>query len=388
MPNKTLRNKIESIMTGPGKAPAVSLAACLHWLSRGYGIFQKLRSACYRRRLIAPRKLACRVISIGNITIGGTGKTPLTIFVAERLRQLGYRVAVVSRGYKGTAGRTATIISDGQNVYLGPEQAGDEPYLLACRLRGIPVMVGSNRCAVGRMAMDRFQPAAIVLDDGFQHMQLARDLDLVLLDYHRPFGNQHLLPRGTLREPQSALKRSDAIVLTRCPVTPGRCPDAPGSLPHPFNQALEGASPQSPVFMTSHLPVLYRVPRDTRVLPDELDSRIIPDQHEIINQGPVAAFSGIARNDDFRQTLDTLGFNIAHFAQFADHHWYSDSELAAIEQAAGQSSAQCFVTTEKDFVRFAHRKTWPLEMIVFGVRVSFGEDEKRFEEFLKIRLGR
>ena len=373
-------------MAGPGKAPTVSLATFLYWLSRAYGAFQKLRSACYRRHLIATQKLSCRVISIGNITVGGTGKTPMTIFIAERLRQLGYRVVVISRGYKGTVGKTAVIVSDGQSVCSDPEKAGDEPYLLACRLEGIPVMAGSKRFAVGRMAMDQFQPQVVVLDDGFQHRRLARDVDLVLLDYHKPFGNRHLLPRGTLREPQSALKRSDALVLTRCPVTPGRRPDAPGAPPHPFDHPLKGTSPHLPVFSTSHVPVLYRVPPDRQVLPAELYSRSIPDQHAGIYRNSFAAFSGIARNDDFRQTLDTLGFNIAHFAQFADHHWYSDSDLTAIEQVARRSSAQCLVTTEKDFVRIAHRKIWPLEMIVVGVRISFGEDEERFEEFLKERL--
>ena len=121
MPNKTLQNKIESIMTGPGKAPAISLATFLFWLSRVYAGFQKLRSACYRRHLIASQKLPCRVISIGNITVGGTGKTPMTIFIAERLRQFGYRIVVISRGYKGRARKTGTIVSDGQSVRADPD---------------------------------------------------------------------------------------------------------------------------------------------------------------------------------------------------------------------------------------------------------------------------
>ena len=373
-------------MTGPGKAPAFSLATFLYCLSRGYGAFQKLRGVCYRRRLIAPQKLACRVISIGNITVGGTGKTSLTIFVAERLKQLGYRVVVISRGYKGTAGRTATIVSDGQNVCSGPEKAGDEPNLLACRLRGIPVMVGSNRFAVGRVAMHQFQAEVVVLDDGFQHMQLARDVDLVLLDYHKPFGNQHILPRGTLREPQSALQRSDAIVLTRCPVTPGRRSDATCTQTRPPEHPLKDTSLQVPVFSTSHVPCLYQLLPDRRVSPAELSPIDISDQPGTVPRHPVVAFSGIARNDDFRQTLDALGFNIAHFARFPDHHWYSDRDLDAIEQTAEKLSAQCLVTTEKDFVRIAHRKIWSLKLIVVGVRIWFGEDEERFVAFLKKQL--
>ena len=366
-------------MTGSPKAPALSLATFLFWLSRIYGGFQKLRNVCYRRRLITSQKLPCRVISIGNITVGGTGKTPMTIFIAERLRQFGYRVVVISRGYKGTTRKTGAIVSDGQSMLADPETAGDEPYLLACRLKNIPVMVGHNRFSVGQMALDRFQPQVIVLDDGFQHRQLARDVDLVLLDYHKPFGNRHLLPRGTLREPQSALKRSDAIVLTRCPdaaYARTRLPDHP----------LKDLFPSPPVFSTSHVPCLYRVPRNRRVSLAELSPLGVSDQSEDITRRPVVAFSAIARNDDFRQTLEVLGFDIAHFAQFSDHHWYSESDLAAIDQAARQLSAQCLATTEKDFVRIAHRKTWPLELLVVGVGISFGDDEARFDTFLRERL--
>ena len=131
-----LRNKIESIITGPRQAPIISFAAVLYLLSCGYGGLQRLRAACYRQHLIASKKLPCKVISVGNITVGGTGKTPMTIFMAKRLKRFGYRVAVISRGYKGAAEKTVTIVSDGQTVRAGPEAAGDEPYLLACRLEG------------------------------------------------------------------------------------------------------------------------------------------------------------------------------------------------------------------------------------------------------------
>jgi tetraacyldisaccharide 4'-kinase len=380
MPNKTIRNKIESIMIGPGEAPLGSLATVLFWLSRVYGGLQNLRSHAYRHHLIASRRLPCRVVSIGNITVGGTGKTPMTLFVAERLRQSGYRVVVISRGYGGSARKTGTIISDAQGVCADPETAGDEPYLLASHLKGIPVIVGRNRYCVGQMAMDRFQPQVIVLDDGFQHMRLVRDVDLVLLDYHKPFGNCHLLPRGTLREPQSALERSDAIVLTRCP-------QPPRAQSSPTDRLLKYPSQQTPVFASSHAPCLYRLPGNKRASAAELSLSDIVDQPGVIPRNPVVAFSGIARNDDFRQTLDALGFNIARFIEFPDHHWYADRDLATIEQAAGQSSATRLVTTEKDFVRIAHRKTWPLELVVVGVRISFGQDEDRFLSFLKNRIG-
>jgi tetraacyldisaccharide 4'-kinase len=377
-----LRKKIESIMTGPDPAPNGSFAALLYLLSRAYGGLQTLRGACYRQRLMTSKKLPCKVISVGNITVGGTGKTPMTVFISECLKRVGYRVALISRGYKGTAGKTATIISDGQSVTGGPETAGDEPYLLASRLKGIPVVVGQDRFSAGLLALDTFQPEVIVLDDGFQHMQLARDLDLVLLDYHQPFGNRHLLPRGTLREPVSALMRSHALVLTRCPHPPAV--QAPSQ-----DAELKAMLPQAPVFSTSHAPYFYRIPPNARCSPAEFAKRGVPTINDIpgVDAGRRSmAFSGIARNDDFLQTLGSAGINVTQFAQFSDHHWYSDRDFTAIQRAAEQSAAQCLVTTEKDYARFAHRKTWPLELIVVGVRISFGGDEARFDSFLQKKL--
>ena len=377
-----LRKKIESIMTGPDQAPNGSFAAALYLLSRAYGGLQTLRGVCYRQRLMASKKLPCKVISVGNITVGGTGKTPMTIFISECLQHAGYRVAVVSRGYKGTAGKMATIISDGQSVTGGPETAGDEPYLLASRLKDIPVVVGQDRFSAGMLALEAFQPEVVVLDDGFQHMQLARDIDLVLLDYHQPFGNRNLLPRGTLREPVSALKRCHALILTRSPHPP------PVQVPSQ-DAALKAMLPQAPVFSTSHVPYFYRVPPNARCSPAELADRSAPTINDIPGADtgrPAMAFSGIARNDDFRQTLGSAGINVTQFIQFSDHHWYSDRDFTAIQHAAEQSAAQCLVTTEKDYARFAHRKTWSLELIVVGVGISFGGDEARFNSFLQKKL--
>jgi len=229
----SLRDKIEAIMSGRRQPPMGTLTAVLNLLSRGYNGLQSLRGFGYRQRLISPKKLPCKVISVGNITVGGTGKTPMTQYIAERLKHCGYRVAAVSRGYKGTAAgrvvKTAVIVSDGHRICPDSETAGDEPFLLASRLKEVPVVIGRNRFAAGMLALNTFQPQVIVLDDGFQHMQLARDIDLVLLDFNRPFGNRYLLPRGTLREPVSALKRADAFILTRCPhpsSLPTASPDA------------------------------------------------------------------------------------------------------------------------------------------------------------------
>ena len=177
---------------------------------------KSLENSRIGRRLIPSHQLPCKVICIGNLTVGGTGKTPMTMHVAQELKRLGYNTAIVSRGYRGGAEGRGGIVSDGQSIQMGPEQAGDEPFMMARSLSGIPVIVGKNRYAAGMLAVSEFQSDVIVLDDGFQHLRLKRDIDLVLLDRLHPFGNSYLLPRGTLREPISSLERGSACILTRC----------------------------------------------------------------------------------------------------------------------------------------------------------------------------
>ena len=202
-------------MSREGRHRFLSLASVLHILSLFYGLVLKLREFCYGRHILTPRRLPCNVISIGNITAGGTGKTPMTIYVAELLKTLGYRVAILSRGYKGGSEKEIRVVSDGQKILMTPTMAGDESYLMAIRLSDVPIVVGRNRFAAGSLAVKRFQPDVIVLDDAFQHVKLQRDIDLVLVDRAQPFGNGHVLPRGSLREPVSSLRRCAACILTR-----------------------------------------------------------------------------------------------------------------------------------------------------------------------------
>ncbi len=201
-------------MTG-NTHPPFALNLLLMLLSKAYGAGVLLRRDGYASGFLKAKKLPCTVISIGNLTTGGTGKTPMTIYVAERVRRLGYRVAVISRGYKGTAEKSGGIVSDGSAIRMDPVTAGDEPFLLAASLKDIPVLVGHDRYQSGMHAINRFQTEVVILDDAFQHLALFRDLNLLLLDSSLPFGNGHLLPRGTLREPTSALRFSDALVMTR-----------------------------------------------------------------------------------------------------------------------------------------------------------------------------
>jgi len=371
-----LRNKIESTIKGGAEAPTVSLATILYMISLGYGGIQKLRSMLYGKNILKSRRLPCKVVSIGNIAVGGTGKTPMTIYVARRIKALGYTVAVLSRGYKGEAEKKGALVSDEKTIFLGPEIAGDEPFMLACRLEGIPVIVGRDRFAAGMLAVKHFRADVVVLDDGFQHLRLARDMDFVLLDYTQPFGNSHLLPRGMLREPIASLYRSDACILTRTKMDSS---SASGSAV----DRLQTVVPQCPVFSSFHTPYYYTIPAATRAPFDQLSKQPCDDDFNFLAGRSVMAFSGIARNDDFRQTVQALDCVTKGFLEFPDHHRYSAKDISIITQAAKKATAEILVTTEKDYARFAVDTVWPLDLVVIGVRISFGEDEQRFDEFLK-----
>lgn len=367
-------------MHSTAEPPAPSLALLLRGASVFYGAAQTLRATCYRHNLLPSRRLPCMVISVGNITVGGTGKTPMTIHVAGEIKRAGYQVAVVSRGYKGGAEKHGGIVSDGRTLRMDADLAGDEPYLIACRLKDVPVVVGKNRFAAGMLAVEKFRPDVIVLDDAFQHLKLKRDLDLVLLDHRHPFGNFHLLPRGILREPVASLARSSACILTRC---------SSGEVETPMSseKMIRQLAPERPVFRSSHVPYCYVVNSGERKSFDAAADFFTAKDLEKIENRTVFCFSGIARNDDFRQTVGKLGLNITGFLEFQDHHSYTDDDLAAILHKAATSGADLLITTEKDHVRIAQRAPLSMELIVVGVNVSFGAAGKEFISFIINRLG-
>lgn len=377
-----IRKKIEAIMKDEGRPRLSPLRAVLYALSLLYGIVIRLRTAGYRIGLLKTEHLPCKVISIGNITVGGTGKTPLTVLVAELVQRLGYKTAVISRGYRGTAEKSGGIVSDGRSNLMDAETAGDEPYMMAQRLKQlqVPVLVGRNRYEVGRLALREFHPDVIILDDAFQHLKLARDINLVLLDGKSPLGNFHLLPRGILREPQSALKRAKAFILTRLE------PADADAIPHlPAN--LEKIACDRPVFRTAHIPYLADVFESHG---NDLNARIPSPLHglELLKGSKVFAFSGIAKNKDFQQTLEGLLCNVKGFMEFPDHHRYTDSDIQSIVTAAFNAGSEILVTTEKDHVRITQWIPLPMKLVVIGVRPSFGRDSDGFHAYIKDRLAR
>ncbi len=227
--------------------PALALFSCL------YGLGVKLRLKAYGR--LKRRSLPGFVVSVGNLTVGGTGKTPATCLLAEWAMDEGYRVAILSRGYGGHYRTKVLVVSDEQGINAGPVQAGDEPVLLARKLKGVPVIISKQRYLAGALAAEKYKSNFFILDDGFQHLALERDLDLVLIDAVKPFGNGHLLPRGPLREPVDQLNRADAFIITR----PGK--DTEG---HGVKGILKERLPEKDMYCGDHIPERVIFPNKKR----------------------------------------------------------------------------------------------------------------------------
>ncbi|MFQ5925940.1 MAG: tetraacyldisaccharide 4'-kinase [Terriglobia bacterium] len=291
-----------------------------------YGQFMRVRAVLYARGTLRARRLPAKVISVGNLTVGGTGKTPLVLWLAQRFAARGWKVAVLSRGY-GRASNAARIVSR-RNVRV--EEVGDEPVLLARHLAGVLLGIAGDRFAVGLRLAEQHRPDVFLLDDGFQHLRVARDLDIVVLDSSDPFGGGYVLPAGRLREPVQALARADLVVLTR--------------LRNGADQLIETIrlyNPRAPVFGTR-----------TRLI-EVLDAT----SHKQVSartfeRTPVLAFCGIGNEVAFWQDVRAWGFALAGTLAFPDHHRYSVEDFKHIVRQADCVGAQALLTTEKDVVNF------------------------------------
>jgi len=363
-------------MKDEGEESASCLASLLSMISFGYRGVLWTRDFCFKTGLKRQKRLPCKVISIGNITVGGTGKTPMSMFVAEAVKKMGRKAAILIRGYRGGAEKKGGIVSDGKTLLMGSDQAGDEAFLMASLMKGVPVLVGRDRYASGQTAIQAFGSEVLVLDDAFQHRGLMRDIDLVLLDEKQPFGNQKLFPRGRLREPIHELRRGDAVILTR-------------SRGHGDETAsmVKKIAPDMPVFRSFHRPVVRTVIRKTSGDASEQKNRD-NDQAPILHKGKtVFAFSGIAANKQFKDTIGALGGRLVGALSFADHHKYTQKDIQSICRQSNQARADILATTEKDFARFGHQAArWPMDLLVIGIDIRFDPDEHGFITFLKSRL--
>ncbi len=365
---KYIRNKIARAMSEKKEKHLFSLEFFLGMASKVYGGAVKLRREVYKAGFLKTKRLSCLVISIGNIVAGGTGKTPMAIYVAERVNKYGYKVVVISRGYKGKSEKSGGIVSDGKTLLMDSKKAGDEPYMMASRLKNIPVIVGKNRFKAGMTAVKKFNPDIIVLDDAFQHLKLERDIDLVLLDYQKPFGNGHILPAGMLREPVSSLLKGDGFVLTRSDITKDiKEASLYGKLPWYVQK--------KPVFKAVHIPFI------SKIVNGEKNTSI-----KSLKGRNAYAFSGIADNNAFFRTLEKFDCRISVFSGFEDHHFYSNTDIKYIRKGVKKSGSDCIVTTEKDYVRLPQNISWPVEIFVVGIKIEFGADKRRFDAFIMDRL--
>lgn len=304
-------------------------------LSVFYFLGAYLRMRLFAAGILRSHCLPVPVISVGNLTVGGTGKTPVTIDLARRLIQDGYRPAILSRGYKRRSDKAMVVVSDGHSLLAEPADCGDEPYMMARAVPRAVVIVGADRRKTGHCAVSDYDCDIILLDDGFQHLKVERQLDVVLYDYNDDPEQLTLLPSGRLREPFGGLARANYVVITKVPRTP-----SPARMAAIKN------------LIAKHAPEAHIT--TCQFEPDGVQ-RIYPRQNVAITTKltgtRVMAFCGIARPENFFDQLATLGAQPIECTSFPDHHWFSERELRQLKERFFQSGAELMVTTEKDAVR-------------------------------------
>lgn len=373
---KKVEHKILTVMNSTDTFALCSPASLLWTAAWLYGAGMHLRRSFYEQGVLSRHRLRCFVISVGNLCLGGTGKTPMVLHLTKLLQNMGCGVAVVSRGYKGLCEKAGAVVSDGCDILCDARHAGDEPYLMAKLLPGVPVVVGADRVAAGRTAVARFHPDVLILDDGFQHLRLHRDLNLLLLDGRNPFGNSYVLPRGILREPQSALRKADAVILTRC--------DNAGTANH--YDRIKNLVSWQPVFRSFHRSTLRAMLPAGQLPVETFPGRLDPDFHNIFKDRRVFAFSGLAQNQAFQDSVRMLGAKVVGTLGFEDHHHYSVDDVGRIAQAAQSAGSDCLVTTDKDYVRWPPEVRFPLTLIVLGVGIDFAGDQEDWKSFIAQRV--
>jgi len=332
-------------------------------LSTGFRVGIELRRAAYGHGLFKTYRLNGPVVSVGNLSVGGTGKTPLVMYIAEKLLERGWRPSILTRGYKRRIGGMVALAPEAERV-VDPCEVGDEPAWLAQALPKVPVIVGANRYRAGRMAEDRFAVDVHLLDDGFQHWSLARDVDIVTLDVTEKLSEGALLPEGRLREPCSALARADVIVLTRTELAD----------PAPHREAIARINPRANVFHSSlTLHSLVDVQNGSRRSLDEVRGR------------RALAFCGIGNPHAFFADLRKWGIDVVREAVYRDHYAYGAGELRRLAARARDTHAEILVTTEKDLMNFP--PVWKPEMPVIACAVRLEiQEAQAFEEAIIWRL--
>ena len=325
-----------------------SLLSGLHIASKFYTAGVRARAWAYRHGVFRRISVKVPLVSVGNLTVGGTGKTPLTIALARMLLEHGRRPAIVSRGYF-KEGRGLVVVSDGNRLLVGRRQAGDEAYMMARALSGVPVVVGPNRSLAATVVQSRFSPDIIIMDDGFQHLKVQRDLDIVVVDATNPFGNGMTLPRGTLREPPNHLRRADMIVLTHTDQTEQiDC----------LRDSLHALNPNAPIVESVHQPVSLSNYQQQSEL--ELGT---------LRGARVVALSSIGNPRTFERTLTDLGAELVDFWRLPNHYAYRRGGLSDLVDRARDLRVKAIVTTEKDMVRFPPGFAFNIPVWILGIKL-------------------
>ncbi len=345
-----------------GKRAAI-LRWFLHALSHVYRAAVQTRLWLFRKRILRERSVGCLVISIGNLTVGGTGKTPVVEKFARALQAGGRRVAILSRGYKSKkppllrrfvqkfqpTEYKPRIVSDGKAILLDSRMAGDEPYMLAVNLKDVIVLVDKNRVASALYAIEKMGCDTLLLDDGMQFLHLKHRLDIVLVDRQAPFGNEYLLPRGTLREPPENLRRASYIFITKS--TPEGNVDLIGRI-RKYNRTAE-------IIECAHRPqYIEHIQTGERLPLDFLKGRYI------------GALSAIASPESFERALRELGANIELSRHFADHHRFSEKEMLNFMKRCVSRDIDAIITTEKDYVRLPRIDKWEVPGYFLRVEIE------------------
>jgi tetraacyldisaccharide 4'-kinase len=347
------------------------MASFLYGLSFLFSGLVQLRWYFYEHRILRNKPLGCLVVVVGNLTVGGTGKTPVVEKLARTLNERGRKVAILSRGYKSKKEPLPKklwrklshgeedppkIVSDGKSVLLDSEVAGDEPYMLARNLPGVVVLCDKNRVKAGSFAIRRFGCDTLILDDGFQYLPLKGRLNLLLVDKTNPFGNQHLLPRGILREPIKHLARASYIFLTK---SDGIQDDA-------LLELIREHNPQAEIIECAHRPQYLQSVDSDECLP--LD---------VLSGAKVGAFSGIASPESFENMLRDFGAEIRYNQRFLDHHRFTRCEIEQLYRKAGNAELDMIVTTEKDAVRLFDdiKASVPVYYLRLEIDILSGEED-------------
>ena len=348
--------------------PLCFLLIPLSWL---YAAVISIRNRLYTLGVFKARTLPCRVISVGNIVVGGTGKTPAVIAVAKHLQEKHVRVGILLRGYKRVSREKVTIVSDGEKVCASLRESGDEAYMMARHLDGIPIVVGGQRYQAGQIVLERFNVDVLLLDDGFQHRRLARDVDILTLSAKHPFGSpQKLLPAGTLREPPIALRRADVILLTHTDTT---------RVSPPAKEALKELAPNALVLESIHQPV--------RVYPlgpkaDEAETDFRPAV-KVLEGKRILAVCGIGQPEAFVATLMRCSPEGVELLAYPDHHDYTEADMRQISTAFQATEADLIVTTQKDEQKLADLVAQQaLPIVVLEIALVITEEVEKLTEVL------